>query len=94
GILCDFRGSLSLIAGLLFFFLLVLGYGLHLGLDVDCGCFGAHDPEAEAFHGLRPALYRDLGMIAAVFYLFVWRWWRGHRPMSVTGLSKIISRRR
>ncbi len=39
GILFDIRGSLTAISGLLVLFLLILGYGMAMGLDVDCGCF-------------------------------------------------------
>ena len=76
GLLFDVRGSLSAIAGLLVLFLAVLGYGVWLGLDIDCGCFGPGDPEGEAYKGLRPALYRDLVMLAGVVYLYLWRFWR------------------
>ncbi len=55
GLLLDIRGSLSVIAGLLALFIAILGYGIQMGLDVACGCFGPDDPEAEAFHGLRSA---------------------------------------
>ena len=58
GLLLDIRGSLAGTAALLALFMAILGYGIHLGLDVDCGCFGPEDPEAEAFHGLRSAFYR------------------------------------
>ena len=67
GLLADIRGSLSVIAGLLVLFIAVLGYGIWMGLDVDCGCFGPDDPEAEAFHDLWAAIYRDLAMLAYVF---------------------------
>ena len=40
GLLFDIRGSLALITGLLVLFMMVLGYGIWMGLDVDCGCFG------------------------------------------------------
>jgi uncharacterized membrane protein YphA (DoxX/SURF4 family) len=70
GLLVGIRGSLEIIAGLLLLFMAVVGYGLWMGLDVDCGCFGPGDPEAEAFHGLRPALYRDMAMLAAVAFLY------------------------
>lgn len=73
GLLIDVRGSLEIITALIIFFMLVLAYGLWLGLDVDCGCFGAEEPEAEAFHDLRPALYRDLVMLVGIIFLFFWR---------------------
>ena len=73
GLLFDIEGSLSIIAGLLVLFIGVLSYGVWIGLDVDCGCFGPGDPEAEAFHGLRASLYRDIGMLAVVLIIFGWR---------------------
>jgi len=76
GLLLDIRGSLAGIAGLLMLFMAILSYGIWLGLDVDCGCFGPRDPESEAFHSLRPALYRDFVMIAGVIYLYFWRYYR------------------
>jgi uncharacterized membrane protein YphA (DoxX/SURF4 family) len=76
GLLLDIRGSLAGITSLLILFLTILGYGIWLGLDVDCGCFGPQNPEADAFHSLRPALYRDLVMIAGVVYLYFWRYYR------------------
>ncbi|NNG01511.1 MAG: DoxX family protein [Desulfobacteraceae bacterium] len=81
GMLFDVRGSLWTIAGLLLTFMIILGYGLHMGIDVDCGCFGSQDPEAAAFHGLKAALYRDLGMFAAVVFLVGWRKYSGIRPI-------------
>ena len=73
GLLLDVRGSLAVISGLLLIFLAVLGYGIWLGLDIDCGCFGPDDPESEAYSGLRTALYRDLILIAGVAYLYSMR---------------------
>jgi uncharacterized membrane protein YphA (DoxX/SURF4 family) len=54
----DLRGSLTTFAGLLLLFMLILGYGIWMGLDVDCGCFGPDDPESEAF--LYPYSWRVL----------------------------------
>ncbi len=76
GLLFDVRGSLTAITGLLLLFLAVIGYGVWLGLDIDCGCFGPGDPEGEAYKGLRPDLYRDLVMLAGVTYLYIWRFRR------------------
>lgn len=72
-LLLERRGGLTLTSLLLLLFVAVLLYGIFLGLDIDCGCFGPDDPEAEAFHDLRGALLRDLLMIFAVAYLFLWR---------------------
>ena len=73
GLLFDLRGSLVVVTGLLVLFLAILSYGIWLGLDIDCGCFGPGDPEGEAYKGLRPALYRDIVLLAGVAYLYVWR---------------------
>ncbi len=67
------RGSLAAIAGMLVLFMAVLAYGISLGLDIDCGCFGPGDPE-QAYKGLRVALARDAAMLAAVVFVY---WCRG-----------------
>lgn len=72
GLAFDYRGGLKVITGLLLIFLLVLGYGVIKDLDVDCGCFSAE--EIHARDSLRVALYRDIGLLASVLYLFYWRW--------------------
>ena len=95
GLLFEIRGSLALITGLLVFFMVVLGYGIWMGLDVDCGCFGPEDPEAEAFHGLRLSLFRDLVMMVGVFFIFGWRRYRCIRSASVMVMvSQLIRKRR
>ena len=95
GLMVDLRGSLGVIAGLLLLFVAILGYGIFLGLDVDCGCFGPEDPEAEAFHGLRPAIVRDLIMLAAIGGLYVWRRLGRIRPKTVKQLiQRIVNRKR
>ncbi len=83
GILLDIRGSLAVIAAMLGLFIAILGYGIWMGLDVDCGCFGPGDPEAEAFHGLRQSLYRDLAMLVGVVYLYTWRCRRRIKPRTI-----------
>lgn len=88
GLLLDIRGGLAVMAALLVLFVGVLGYGLWMGLDIDCGCFGPGDPEAEAYHGLRPALYRDFVMLAGVFYLYFLRYYRPEVPNRLDRLFK------
>jgi len=73
GLIFDMRGSLAVITGLLALFIVILGYGIWLGLDIDCGCFGPEDPESRAYNGLRSALYRNLTMMASISYLYLWR---------------------
>ena len=87
GLMMDIRGSLTSIGALLLVFMAILGYGIWMGLDVDCGCFGPEDPESRAYHGLRSALYRDFIMLAGVLYLYVWRVYRRKSPYR---LSEII----
>ena len=88
GLVWDIRGSLASITGLLAVFIAILAYALWMGLDVDCGCFGPGDPEAAAYHGLRAALYRDLIMLAAAFFIYAWRRLRTIRPTTVRCLIK------
>ncbi len=84
GLIFDIKGSLSMIAGLLALFIAILGYGIWMGLDVDCGCFGPDDPEAAAFHGLRLSLYRDLIMMAGIAFIYGWRRYRAITPQKIT----------
>lgn len=74
GLIFDLRGSLTTIAGLLALFIVVLGYGVWMGLDVDCGCFGPEDPEGRAYAGIRPALQRDVVLAGGVLMLYGWRY--------------------
>ncbi len=88
GLLFDIHGSLTVVAGLLVVFIAILSYGLWIGLDVDCGCFGPEDPEAEAFHGLRLSLYRDLAMLAGTAFLYGWRRYCAIRPAKLIWLIR------
>ncbi|MGD9176239.1 MAG: MauE/DoxX family redox-associated membrane protein [Desulfobacterales bacterium] len=95
GLLFDIRGSLALIAGLLLIFMVVLGYGIWMGLDVDCGCFGPEDPEAEAFHGLRLSVFRNLAMMTGVFFIYGWRRYCFIRPVGVMVIvNQLFSKRK
>jgi rhodanese-related sulfurtransferase len=79
----DIRGALAVISGLLVVFITILVYGIRMGLDVDCGCFGPEDIESRAYHGLRDALNRDLIMGGGIAYLYAWRRFRSFRPIPV-----------
>ncbi|MBA4369623.1 MAG: DoxX family protein [Desulfobacterium sp.] len=83
GLLFDMKGSLTAIFGLLILFIMVLSYGIYMGLDVDCGCFGPEDPEPAAFHGLRSALFRDIFFIANVIFLYAYRFRNAVSPKSI-----------
>ncbi|NOQ40877.1 MAG: DoxX family protein [Desulfuromusa sp.] len=74
GLLLEKHGALTAITLMMLIFMGALSYGIYLGLDIDCGCFGPNDPEAEAFHNLRGALFRDLWLMLAIIYLYLWRY--------------------
>jgi uncharacterized membrane protein YphA (DoxX/SURF4 family) len=93
GLLLDIKGSLAGITGLLMLFVVILSYGIWLGLDVDCGCFGPQDLESEAFHSLRPALFRDFAMIGGVIYLYFWRYYRSIKPVRLMFIFNKLLRR-
>jgi uncharacterized membrane protein YphA (DoxX/SURF4 family) len=77
----DMRVGLHTISGMMIMFIFVLGYGLLLGLDVDCGCFGAQ--ELLERQGLQHALYRDLVFLGAVIFLYYSRFMRGRNSFAV-----------
>ena len=92
GLLFDIEGSLFMIAGLLVFFIAILSYGIWMGIDVDCGCFGPEDPESEAFHGLKASLCRDLIMLSGIVFIYAWRRYRSIKPVRIT--QKTMEKRR
>ena len=95
GMLLDLRWALPVISGLLLFFIAILAYALRLGLDIDCGCFGANEPEARAFHGLWTSLGRDVCFLAGAGYLLAWKLThrvRGRRLASVLSLIHVKPR--
>ena len=95
GLLFDIEGSLTAFSGLLVLFIAILTYGINMELDVDCGCFGPEDPEAEAFHGLRLSLFRNLVMMAGVIFIYAWRRYRAIRPAGVMVIvNQLFSKRR
>ena len=92
GLLLDFRGALAVVTGLLAVFMAVLSYGIWMGLDIDCGCFGPQDPESKAFHGLWAALVRDVFMLLAIFYLYYQRFYQGVAPRRLRNVFKPIQK--
>jgi uncharacterized membrane protein YphA (DoxX/SURF4 family) len=63
--------GLWITALLMLLFIAVLSYGIWLGLDIDCGCFGPEDAGGKAFSNLRTALIRDLLLCIPILYCFV-----------------------
>lgn len=91
GLLIEQRGALTATTLLMLLFLAVLGYGIVLGLDVDCGCFGPDDPEARAFHNLRGAFFRDLLLLLVIFYLYIWRFFNGPQSRGNNVVGPIVA---
>ena len=95
GLILDIRASLGTISVLLVMFMAVLTYGISMGYDIDCGCFGESDPEAQAFHSLRQALVRDLFMAGMAGFLYLWRRQKSHAPVPWNRLfTHFIQKRR
>jgi uncharacterized membrane protein YphA (DoxX/SURF4 family) len=76
GLAFDVMGSLTIITGLMVFFIGVTGYGIWAGIDVDCGCFGMYDPETSLFGKLKPALIRDIILLLPIMFLY---WFRSQK---------------
>jgi len=94
GLLFDIRGSLASISIMLTFFITILIYGIWLGLDVDCGCFGPNDPESKAFHSLSTALIRDVWMLAGALFLYIYRSIQSVKPVGLTDICHTFNKRR
>ena len=71
GLVLNIRGSLAVIFNLLVIFIMILGYGIFNNMDIDCGCFSTE--EINARNSLKQALFRDLFMIVAACYLYVYK---------------------
>ena len=74
--------GLWLTAMLMMLFIAVLSYGIWLGLDIDCGCFGPEDIEHKAFSSLRTALARDVLLSIPILYCF---WYTYRFPYTLSG---------
>ena len=81
GLLIDVKGSLSAITSLLLIFLAVLCYGIWLGLDIDCGCFG--DDIVHFTTGLQDAVWKDIVLLTIVVAIFCLRKKLGIVPKSI-----------
>ena len=94
GLVFDIRGSLTTITVMLIIFIAAMGYGISMGLDIDCGCFGPGDTEVKAYHGLRTTLYRDIILLAGVLYLYSWRRIKDIKPRPFPFDKKNLFKRR
>jgi len=84
-LLWDVWGSLAVIAALLLSFVGILSYGLWIGLDIACGCFGAAHLGLTG-PKLQHALLLDLAMLGVCAYLYASRYarWTHTRPPVAT----------
>lgn len=74
GLVFDLRGCLTAITGMMLLFTGVIIYGIWMGIDVDCGCFGMYDPETSLYGKLKPALLRDIVILLVITYIYYYRW--------------------
>jgi hypothetical protein len=79
GLIIDLRGSLAVIMGLMVLFTAVVTYGIVMGLDIDCGCFGIGDPRVRPT-SLAEALLRDGVLIFMCACLYGSRFIRDDHP--------------
>jgi uncharacterized membrane protein YphA (DoxX/SURF4 family) len=81
GLIFNIRGSLSVIFGMLVLFVFVLWYGTLKDLSIDCGCFSPE--EIADYNSLKRAFYRDLLMIGGALFIFLQRYIRSDRNLSL-----------
>jgi len=84
----DIRGALGVIVAQLLGFMGVLLYAIHLGLDVDCGCFGLEDPGETGSGGLWESIIRDVLMLGACFMMY---WLRRVAGITPRRLARMFS---
>ncbi len=77
GLLCGRRAGAGLAGALLVVFLCVLGYGIILGLDIDCGCFGTGGVGEGDGLSLKQAMVLDVVLLGCC--CMVWRSGRSPR---------------
>ena len=81
GLIFNIRGSLSVIFGMLVLFVFFLWYGILNDLSIDCGCFSPE--EIADYNSLKRAFYRDLLMIGGALFIFLQRYIRSDRNLSL-----------
>ena len=69
GLLLNCRWAMISAILLLCVFIVVLSYGISLGLDIDCGCFGPEDHDDTVTSSLEEARLRDLVFLVPAAYL-------------------------
>ena len=77
-----YTGGLTVLAGLVAFFIVALGSAWARGLDISCGCFGRSDVAVN----YPVKIAQDVALLAALLLLLWWEWRRNprlHRPNAV-----------
>jgi len=72
------RAAALLLAGMMLVFMVGLGWALHQGLDMSCGCFAA---SGEADTISYRTMLRDLGWLLLALYVLIF----DRRPLGVDG---------
>ncbi len=91
GLIIDIKGALALIVAQLLMFMGVLSYAIHMGLDVDCGCFGPETSVGDESGGLWPTMIRDIFMFGACLLMYWQRRAAGFVPRSITRIFRPAS---
>ncbi len=85
GLALDVRGSLATAAALLVLFTAVLAYGIRLGLEIDCACFGLAGRGVFS-GGAGAAIGRDAAMLVVCIALAWMRRRIGIEPRRLAGM--------
>jgi uncharacterized membrane protein YphA (DoxX/SURF4 family) len=88
GLIFEIPGALTAIFAMLIMFIGVLWYGILKDLDIDCGCFSTEEMKGQ--DSLKKALYRDIVMVAACSYFYLYRCMRIKRGQGWPTLKKIV----
>jgi len=70
GLVLNIKGALGMIVAQLLGFMVVIAYAIHLGLNVDCGCFGPSDSAGAEGGGLWQTFYRDMLMFGVCLLMY------------------------
>lgn len=73
GFIAGNRESIYIITALLLVFMAALIYGIVMGFDIDCGCYGPDDNVGKSFSSLKTSLIRDILMITGIIFIFYYR---------------------
>jgi len=92
GLILNLKGSLATHGLMLAMFSGVLGYGIYMGLDIDCGCFGPVDPDLGSFGALKQSLIRNITLLSSVLYIYLWRFFTNHQPKDLNQLKQSYNR--